>query len=76
MRYFALGGWIRVGVAGAFAVLSSPVLALAGELGVQDALLVASAGAAATALAWWRVNALLGDRRATTPRRLRAAAQA
>lgn len=71
----ALGGWIRVGLAGAFATLASPALAVAGVLSPGDALVVAGLGAGAAALAWRRVALRLGARR-TTARRLRPQLQA
>ena len=69
------GWWMRVAIAGVFAVVSAPLLALSGEVGLLDAAMVALAGALATAFAAWRTNALLGERRAPV-RRLQRAAQA
>ena len=69
------GWWMRVAIAGVFALVSSPLLALSGEVGVLDAVIVALAGALAAAFAGWRTNALLGSRRAPG-RRLHRAAQA
>jgi len=58
------GWWIRVGLAGAFAVLSAPILALSGEMGGLESLGFAIVSAVATALAAWRTRALLGASRA------------
>jgi hypothetical protein len=69
------GWWMRVAIAGVFAVVSAPLLALSGEVGLLDAVLVMLAGALAAAFAGWRTSVLLGTRRAPV-RRLHRAAQA
>ena len=58
------GFLIRVGIAGAFAALSAPALALSGEMAPLEALGLAIVGALAAAAAGWRTRALLGAPRA------------